>query len=578
MHYSIELWSNYNKVYQQLNTNIQGLNYLIGMFTERYKTNQNLASTLIKLSESKNNITTFESLLEGIFGFKGDMGNQYNYLSEFLVGLRDEIIKPLSANYQTFSKKLNQNFTETLAIHKAYQSSVNQLELSKNKFHSSVYAAEQCKLKAEYYKKKMNTINSKDNIKELKDNYTNALKQEEMKAMNLLKEAKESERMYISLINNTNRLQEEYIEIKKRNLNEIQNLEEELGEYIKDSLRKFIIFQVAYLRNMQYDVDKKAKILEGINIRDDIQKFIKDNRTNNIPPTKFEYIPYISKLGKKDEKKEIVNISPDICKEVNNFISKVFPIGRVEEVKLLKSKMKVDIEEIVQKIYNEEKLNFEDTKDITKIIMDKRARRFLLNEINNYIKKDKNNCLLNDNAYDIIVDIFKESLKLVRQDKDYETPKIIINLSSLLYKNSNDEDKEQIFIISNLKREKTIKSFDFWKELINYNIIEDIHNQKINTILKKEEKKENQKQKEDYIKKINEIVLNKLKIYSDIMMNFYCRANCIRQVVQEFKEFYILKDTDLEEINKKIEEYENEQLNKNDISTYSTEQNSSNLK
>ena len=155
MHYSTELWTNYNKAYQQLNSNIQGLNYLIGMFTERYKTNQNLSSTLINLSESKNNITTFESLYEGILGFKGDMGNQYNYLSEFLVGLRDEIIKPLSSNYQIFLKKIEQNFTETSTINKAYQSSVTQLELSKNKFHSSVYAAEQCKLKAEYYKKKI---------------------------------------------------------------------------------------------------------------------------------------------------------------------------------------------------------------------------------------------------------------------------------------------------------------------------------------------------------------------------------------------------------------------------------------
>ena len=199
MHYSTELWANYNKVYQQFKTNIQGLNYLIGMFTERYKTNQNLASTLINLSESKNNITTFESLYEGILGFKGDMGNQYNYLSEFLVGLRDEIIKPLSSNYQVFLKKLNQNFTETSTINKAYQSSVTQLELSKNKFHSSVFAAEQCKLKAEYYKKKISTINSKDkknnNNNEIKDNYNNALKQEEIKAMNLLKEAKENERM-----------------------------------------------------------------------------------------------------------------------------------------------------------------------------------------------------------------------------------------------------------------------------------------------------------------------------------------------------------------------------------------------
>ena len=576
MHYSTELWTNYNKAYQQLNSNIQGLNYLIGMFTERYKTNQNLASTLIKLSESKNNITTFESLYEGILGFKGDMGNQYNYLSEFLVGLRDEIIKPLSSNYQTFTKKINQNYTETLTIHKAYQTSVNQLELSKNKFHSSVYAAEQCELKAEYYKKKMNNINSKDknnNIKELKDNYNNALKQEEIKALNLLKEAKENERMYINLIKNTNRLQEEYIEIKKRNLNEIQDLEEELGEYIKDSLRKFIIFQVAYLRNMQYDVDKKAKVLEGINIRNDIQKFIKDNKTNIIPPVKFEYIPYISNLGKKDEKKEIQNISPEICKEVNNFISNVFPSGRAEEVKLFKSKMQVDVEEIVQKIYNEEKLSFEDTKDLTKIIMNKRARRLLLNEINNYITKNDNNCLLNDNAYDTIIDIFKESLKLVRQDKDYDTPKIIIKLASKLFKNSNDENKEQIFLITSLKHEKTIRSFDFWKEFVNYIIIEEIHNQKIKLY-----KNQSDKEKDKDVENIKEIVLNKLKEYSNIMTNFFCRAYCIRQIVQEFKDFYQLEDKEVEEINKKIEDYENELLNRNDISNYSTEQNSSNIK
>ena len=121
MHYSIELWGNYNKVYQQLNSHIQGLNELIGMFIERYKTNQNLAKILTLLSESKNHITTFESLFEGILGFKGDMVNQYNYLSEFLAGLRDEIIKPLSTTYQTFSKKLKQNSTETSNIHKAYQ-------------------------------------------------------------------------------------------------------------------------------------------------------------------------------------------------------------------------------------------------------------------------------------------------------------------------------------------------------------------------------------------------------------------------------------------------------------------------
>ena len=167
MHYSIELWGNYNKVYQQINKNIQGLNDLIGMFSERYKTNQYLARTLSTLSESKNNITTFESLFDGILGFKGDMVNQYNYLTEFLVGLRDEIIKPLSTTYHNFSKKLNENFLETSNIHKAYQASVNKMELSKNQFHSAVFGAEQCKVKAEYIKKKINGLNNNDDLKKI---------------------------------------------------------------------------------------------------------------------------------------------------------------------------------------------------------------------------------------------------------------------------------------------------------------------------------------------------------------------------------------------------------------------------
>ena len=51
MHYSVELWSNYNKVYQQFNSHIKGLNDLIAIFTERYKSKLNLAENLKKLSE-----------------------------------------------------------------------------------------------------------------------------------------------------------------------------------------------------------------------------------------------------------------------------------------------------------------------------------------------------------------------------------------------------------------------------------------------------------------------------------------------------------------------------------------------
>ena len=571
-HYSVELWNNYNKVYHQFNSHIQGLADFIGMFNERYKSKINLAETLKNLSESKKSITTFESLTEGILGFKGDMYNEYNYLSELIVGMRDEIIKPLTAAYKMFSKKIDNNFSETSTINKEYINSLNQMEIYKNKFHSSVYAAEQSKLKAEYYKKKINSLNNatdKEKNKELLNEYNINLKQEETKANNYLKDAKNNEKIYISLINNTNILQEEYIEIKKRNLEEIQELEESLGEYIKDSLRKFIIFQVAYLRNMQYDVDKKAKILEGINLRNDIQKFINDNKKDIIPLKKFEYVPYISKLNLKEGEKNSMNlkkIPEDIIKEVNNFISTVFPSNRFEEIKFLKSKENVDIEQLVDKIYSGEKLNFIDTQEITKLIIKKRLRRLFLKEINNHNIKNEN-IALNDNTYDTINEIFN--------DKDFESAKLIIDLSNILFRHTSDESGNKIFIISNLKSGKIIKSYEFWKELVKYDIIEEMHKQK-------KSEYGNYNEKKIKVKNINDIVLDKLNKYINDMINFGCKPNYLRQIIEEFNEYYHLNEIKVKNINKIIDDYENKDSNKDtnkvEIKTVSSENTSSNSK
>ena len=574
MHYSVELWTNYNKVYHQFNAHIQGLNDLILMFNERYKSKQNLAEKLKKLSESKKPVINFDSLNEGILGFKGDMYNQFNYLSELLVGMRDEIINPLSTAYQTYCKKIDDNFSETSSLNEEYQSSIEQMELYKNKFHSSVYSAEQSKLKVEYYKKKINSLNSSDNNpknKEIKDNLTLNLKKEENKANNFLQEAKNNEKKYITLINNTNTLQDEYIEIKKRNLNEIQELEEELGEIVKDSLRKFIIFQVAYLRNMQYDVDKKVKILEGINIRNDIQKFINNNKKQAPLLKKFEYVPYVTKLNikenEKDKKTNKQNIPEEISKEVNNFISSVFPSQRFNEIKFLKTKEKADVEQIVEKIFKEEKLNFGDTQEITRLIIKKRSRRLLLNEINNYLNKSKN-FNLSEFAYDTLYDIFKECVNLVQNDKDYKSAKIIITLSKDIFRQTDDESEDKICLSNDLKNEKIIKSYEFWKELIKYDIIEQMD-------LEKNDKINN---KNDDNIKANQIVINKLNLYINYMINFYCRSNCIRQIIETFNDYYHLDEKNIKNINKKIDEYENSEMNKNNISTMSAEKSISNAK
>ena len=242
MNYSVELWNNYNKAQKTLNFHLQGLRDVISLYSDHYKCQQNYALLLKNTYLSKNQITVFESLYKGFNSFKSDMSNQYKYLSEFLTGLRDEIINPLSSLYKTSLSKLNYNIYEMQSIEKAYRTSVENLENSKNYFHHFAKKAEESKLMAELYKER----NDK-NLNEL-------IKDEETKMLNNLKLAKDNEKIYVELIDKTNDLQDDYVEIKKRNLNEIQEIEEEIAENIKDSFRKFIIFQVAYLRNMEYDI------------------------------------------------------------------------------------------------------------------------------------------------------------------------------------------------------------------------------------------------------------------------------------------------------------------------------------
>ena len=134
-------------------------------------------------------------------------------------------------------------------------------------------------------------IMKKENMEENNFQDYNVVESNEVKIATALKNAKEKERKYINYIKDINIMQEEYIEIKKKNLDLFQNNEEELGLNLKDSLRKYVIFKISYLRNLQYDLDKKSKLIENINIRKDILDYIFQKSTNAMPPENY-FPPY----------------------------------------------------------------------------------------------------------------------------------------------------------------------------------------------------------------------------------------------------------------------------------------------
>ena len=545
MNYSVELWSNYNKAQKTLHFHLQGLKNLISLYSEHYNCQNNYALLLKKTYLSKNQITVFESLFKGFNSFKSDMSNQYKYLNEFLIGLKDEIINPLSLLYQTTLKKLNYNIYEMSSIEKSYRSSVERLEDTKNNFHYYAKSAEESKIMAELYKERNN------------NNYNDLIKEEETKMLDFLKRSKDNEKMYVETIDRTNELQEEYIEIKKRNLNELQEMEEEIAENIKDSFRKFIVFQVAYLRNMEYDIKNKSLIFENINIKKDINKFINNNKTQITQLYKYEYVPYISEFENKIVKdKNIPHIySEKVKNSVKLFMSNVFSKEKPSEINpnsiYYKNKLILnEIKEIVNKIFKNENLLKEEKEKINKLILLKKTRRKLLQEINNYCINNINSSLLNEISFENISNLLNESLKVLQIEKDYESEKLILNFATSFYQISGKSKKKKEFIQNNLTNNKLFSKYEFWKELIKYNIIEEMYNQKkYNLFSNKKEDEEKNKQR------IKEIVISKINLHINYMIDFNCKFSFMKQIFQEFKEYYELSDEELKKIEDKINKY-----------------------
>ena len=313
-------------------------------------------------------------------------------------------------------------------------------------------------------------------------------------------------------------------------------MEESIGLAIKDSLRKYIIYEVSYIKNFQYDINKKATIMENINIIKDISLFIHKNTSQEIPPFKYDYIPYLSDLSKS---KNNSNIDKGIIDEINNFISNNFTSDKAKEIIILKNKINLEIESIAEEIFISKIIieNFDKNKinKIKEYCNNKINRRELLKHLNNLRRIKGLN--LDEISYNNLGKILNLCLNGIISNKlnniDYPSIILIISLSSSLYKISSDKN-ERIFLNKYIQSHEILKKYDTWKNVIKYSIIEEMHNQK----------NFNRYSKEDYNdkkKRINNIVKFKITSYLYNMIQFNVKKNFINDIISEFKNYYDLE-------------------------------------
>ena len=541
MSYSVDLWSSYNKVEKRLELNFHGLKEFINIISEYYSVIDTFAINLKRIYDLKGT-TSNESLQKGINGFKKDIFNQYIALNDYLNSIKDDIITPLLSLKERLLEKIKNNLKETSSTEKTYRSCVIQMDAMKKKFYSSINDIEQHKIKYELLK---NKEMSKD-INDIQD--YNVIESDEVKIITAMKNAKENEKNYIEFIENTNIMQDEYIEVKKRNLNEIQNIEEELGDNLKDCLRKYIIFKMSYLRNLQYDIDKKAKIMESIDIRKDIYDYINKNSTNALPPEKYTYLPYICGVGVKNN----LYLQKDVINEVKTFVNNAFNLKNVKETMSIKSKNLIKIENLANNAFINKSLKDEDKKEIIIYSSLKRSRRYLLEQLNKI--RIKNGLNVSEITYNNIGDILKQCLLVLEKENDFESYKLIIILASSLYKNTEEINKPRIFLQNYIYDFPVWKKYEFWKDMIEYEINEEMIKQKKYNMFSK-------LNDENKLKRIQSIVKSKLNTYLFNMISF-CGNNIImNDIIIFFKNYYFLDKNIVDSLNNIIKNYLENKIN-----------------
>ena len=543
MNYSVELWDSYNKVENNLLFHLRGLKDFIYMIKELNKSMKIFSDNLKKVYDMNLSITTNESLSIGIENFHNFIFTQFNILDKYISTINTEIINPLNTLQEIILKKLNSNYKETISTEKNYESYITQIDFTRNKFHSRAKQVEFKLLELEMFK------NNKDNDEDINDDFRkNEIDKMEEEVNNLISFAKDSEKIYLSYIKYTNRIQEDFIETKKKNLNEIQSLEIQLGEKIKNCLNKYYILQSNYCKNLNFETEKKIKLLEDVDINNDISIYIKNNRTSEIPPFKFDYVPYICKLDKQNNNND--ETIKDINLKVKEKITQLFP--EEKDISALKTKTDKEIENFIDSILNGEKENvINANEENLKIISNKNLRRLFLKQLNKL--RNNTHIVLNDISYKIIGNLLKECITHSYKDKDYISIKLIMVISTNLFKINRISHRPRIFLHNFLINNQIWKDYYFWESLIKYDIIEEMHNQKKYNLFLEEN---------DLLKnlRIKDIVKSQLNTNIYNMITLEVNTSLMNKIINYFSNYYKLQKNVIESLNKIINNYKSKKI------------------
>ena len=379
---------------------------------------------------------------------------------------------------------------------------------------------------------------------EKKGQYYSMIKESDNKIQKIFNDIKNIFQEYISKLKETTKDYIKNLENFENNLNSISiNLEIKNVENVFCSKSDFE-FKEKDFNKYSIKILKNKKILLKDYNKDNHLENNNDDNFNELKKTKT----FTDKFTSSENKKENILFLTD--EDIYEIISRLYKY----DLKVL-DKSKYDLDKEKEKLLslensnkllldyseNKEKAKKNLNKDFkqimelinTKIINTiKNAESFFI-ALNNYRVKGKLN--LNDKFYELVLYIYNSTFDLLKENNNYTLGNLMIILSQTFYK---ENGKEKIYILEGIKSHEIFKPNEFWKNIINNKIEDEIKN-----LMKLEASKLlNQEKKE-------EIIITKLLAFCSLMKEFNLDKNKISNICALIFEKYKSSQESREQIN-----------------------------
>ena len=430
---------------EQINSNIDNEKNTLNKAIKSLINGLKMESELY-LNHTKNILENFIKPLEGFIMNQCEISNEFSRL-----------MKSYEKEFMNAYKQVEEKQLNFFQGGKSIENAINKLEKIKYKN------------KKENYDKNIEEKNINNNDIDIDDE-----EKEMIEKMNEILEknkttSKQLQLDYQEYIKKANVEREKYINISENLYDKVQRLDEEFIKQMKTKIIFLTENELKLIDNIKNNISSTLQLSKEINIENEINLFINSKSTKFSHPKLFEYVDYNPYIILRNRKGHIDAIESEISSKIVECLKETFKYDKTKDNLIQEENIKF-INDTVNDIWDGNKYN--DNK-LEKLFKDHIYRMNFLHMLNQY--RVEGVFILQNESFQNFTKTLSSILEKSIIDKDYESIKYCMILSQTFYLQT---ETKKILLQSCMTQNEIWKQKDFWIDIIEYSINEEINTEK----------------------------------------------------------------------------------------------------